>query len=158
MYRRILRKRILKGLVISLALFAVIPVTNAAAKPVSGVTKVQSQVQSNGSYIRALMLRSEALNQKYGLGQNSQQAVTRDKLGEIGAWAVLSTSTPVGKPVASEISTGLSPTQPQQPVGSGGSDFDWGSTGIGVGIAALLIAGTATALFVRVRHQGTLAH
>ena len=35
MYKRILRKRILKGLVISLALFAVIPISNAAAKPVS---------------------------------------------------------------------------------------------------------------------------
>jgi hypothetical protein len=35
MHKRILRKRILKGLVIALALFAVIPITNAAAKPVS---------------------------------------------------------------------------------------------------------------------------
>jgi hypothetical protein len=38
MYKRILRKRILKGLVIALASFALVPVTNAAAKtePVRG--------------------------------------------------------------------------------------------------------------------------
>ena len=40
MYKRNLRKRILKGLVVSLALFAVIPISNAAAKPVSVISKV----------------------------------------------------------------------------------------------------------------------
>jgi hypothetical protein len=38
---------------------------------------------------RALMLRSEGMNQRYGLGQYSQQAIN-NKLGEIGAWAVSS--------------------------------------------------------------------
>jgi hypothetical protein len=36
MYKRILRKRILKGLTIAVALFAVIPVTNASAKTEPG--------------------------------------------------------------------------------------------------------------------------
>ena len=156
MYKRILRKRILRGLVISLALVAVIPVTNAAAKPVSAVAKVH-QVQSNGSYIRALLLK-EAMHKQYGLGRLA--------------------------PTSSEISTGLGQTEtfgvtgPErramilrgeglnkkyglgrfaaQPTNSG--DFEWGSTGLGVGIAALLIAGTAGALVVRSRQHGSLAH
>ena len=88
MYKRILRKRIVKGLVISLALFAVIPISNAAAKPVSLVAKDSQVNQVSPSEIstglgntntetfgvtgperRAMILRGEALNKKYGLGQ-----------------------------------------------------------------------------------------
>ena len=39
-----------------------------------------------------------------------------------------------------------------------GSEFQWSNAGIGVGIAALLIAGTAGALVVRSRQHGSLAH
>lgn len=158
MYKRILRKRILRGLVVSLALFAVIPVMNAAAKPVSAAAKVQSQEQSNGSYIRALMLRSEGLNKKYNLGQfafgptkqelaaMNARGVGMNKMYNLGQYAV----TP-------EVTSGLGSPQ-GTPVASSGSTFEWGSTGIGVGIVALLIAGSAAALTVRIRHQGTLAH
>ena len=52
-------------------------------KPAIGMTKAE---------YRALLLRSEALNQKYGLGQTAEQANVRGKLEEIGAWAVPSTS------------------------------------------------------------------
>jgi hypothetical protein len=55
----------------------------AQAKPV-GMSKAEH---------RALVIRSEGLNQKYGVGQKSQQAIIREKLGEIGAWAIPSTST-----------------------------------------------------------------
>lgn len=52
---------------------------------------------SNGGY-RTLPIRSEGLNQQYGVGQKSQQAIIRSKLEEIGAWAVPSTSTVLVRP------------------------------------------------------------
>jgi hypothetical protein len=64
----------------------------AQAKPVG---------MSNAEY-QALMIRSEGLNQKYGVGEKSQQAIIREKLGEIGAWAVPSTSTVGSKPLAGQ--------------------------------------------------------
>ena len=134
MYKRILRKRILKGLVVSLALFAVIPISNAAAKPVSLVAK-DNQFTTRSSEIstclgstktetfgvtgperRAMILRGEGMNEKYGLGR----------------FAVEPSNT--------------------------GSDIPWSGTGIGIGIAALLIAGTVGALVVRSRQHGGLAH
>ena len=54
----------------------------AQAKPV-GMSKAE---------YRALVIRSEGLNQKYGVGQKWEQATIREKLGEIGAWAVPSNS------------------------------------------------------------------
>ena len=153
MYKRILRKRILKGLTIALALFAVIPVMNAAAKPVSLVNKVdrssqaqqadpwfqtlvanqkyQNQYRPTGPELQAMIARGEGMNKKYNLGQYK---------------------------VSTEISTGLQgPSQPQT-VASTGSDFEWGNAGIGAGIAAVLIAGTAAALAVRSRRHGGFAH
>jgi hypothetical protein len=131
MYKRILRKRILKGLTIAVALFAVIPVSNAAAKPVSLVNKVSyaSQAQQADPWFQTLMA-----NQRYQ-NQNRPYAVS------------------------TEISTGLQgPSQPQTTVASTGSDFEWGNAGIGAGIAAVLIAGTAAALVVRSRQHGGFAH
>ena len=63
---------------------------SAWAQP-TGMTKAE---------YRALMIRSEGLNQKYGLGQYSQQAIVRNKLGEIGAWAVPSTEPKNTTPLA----------------------------------------------------------
>ena len=40
---------------------------------------------------RALMLRSEGMNQKYGAYRYSKPPLVSDQLGEIGAWAVPST-------------------------------------------------------------------
>ena len=153
MYKRILRKRILKSLVVGLALFAVIPVTNAAAKPVSLVNKVdrssqaqqtdpwfqtlvanqkyQNRYRPTGPELQAMIARGEGMNKKYNLGQYK---------------------------VSTEISTGLQgPAQPTT-VASTGSDFQWGNAGIGAGVVAFLVAGTAAAVAVRSRHHGGLAH
>jgi hypothetical protein len=95
---------------------------------------------------RALMLRSEALNQKYGLYEYAQpgllsqvqsgpkQAVVKSnvnqKLGEIGAWAV--------------------PSNPK--ASSSGNGLDWSNAGIGAalvfGVAVLGVGSLLT-----VRHQ-----
>jgi hypothetical protein len=75
MYKLAIVGIVLSGVLMSAAI--------AEAKPV-GMSKAED---------RALVIRSEGLNQKYGVGQKSQQAIIREKLGEIGAWAVPSTST-----------------------------------------------------------------
>ena len=87
MYKRILRKRILKGLVVSLALFAVIPISNAAAKPVSlgqpdpwfqtvlaNQRYQQNQIGVSGPELAAMNARGELLNKKYGLGQYASRS------------------------------------------------------------------------------------
>ncbi len=61
MYKRILRKRILKGLVIAVALFAVIPVTNAAAKSGPG------QGAKTARHAKALT-KQHRLRYQYGSG------------------------------------------------------------------------------------------
>ena len=89
---------------------------------------------------RALMIRSEGLNQKYGVGQKTQQALIRQRLGEIGAWAVPSTSTQTAVPA------------------SNGDGFDWNYAGIGVASAAALLLGAAGLVMVRRHHHRPLAH
>ena len=170
MYKRILRKRILKGLVVSLALFAVIPMTNAAAKPVSvgqpdpwfqtllaNQRYQESQVGPTKQELAAMNARGEGLNKKYNLGQYAfgptkqelaamnARGVGMNKLYNLGQFAV----TP-------EITDGIN--SPNETPAASGSDFQWDTTGLGVGIAALLIVTAGTALVVRNRHQGTLAH
>ena len=145
MYKRILRKRILKGTVIALALFAVIPVTNAAAKPVSvgqpdpwfrtllANKAYQRQFQPTPAELKADIARGQGMNQKYHLGQYAIQSP--------------------------EITTGLqAPSQPQTVAASTGSDFEWSNAWIGAGIAAALLFGIAATLAVRSRHQGGFAH
>ena len=70
-----MRKLAIVGIVLSGVLMSA---AIAQAKPVG---------MSTAEY-RALVIRSEGLNQKYGVGQQSQQALIREKLGEIGLWAV----------------------------------------------------------------------
>src|SRR4029453_17359688 len=74
-------EHVMKKLAIIGMVFAGLMLSSAGAwaQP-TGMTKAE---------YRALMLRSEGLNQRYGLGQYSQQAIN-NKLGEIGAWAVSS--------------------------------------------------------------------
>ena len=126
---------------------------------------------------RALMLRSEGLNQKYGLYKHSQPAIS-DKLGEIGAWAVPSSpKQTVAKPSVSqqlgEIGAWAVPS-PQQTdatplvseklsglglpttttVASGGEGFDWNDAGIGAALAfGLVVLGVGSLLTVRHQHR-----
>ncbi|HUK95076.1 MAG TPA: hypothetical protein VLU96_08490 [Gaiellaceae bacterium] len=144
MYKCILRKRILKGTVIALALFAVIPVTSAAAKPVS-VGQPDPWLQS--------MLAQQRYEKQFGRTPAERgrdvlnvQALNREFRGQ---YAIQSP----------EITTGLgNPSQPQTVAVSTGSDFEWSNAWIGAGILAALLFGVAATLAVRSRHQGGLAH
>jgi hypothetical protein len=124
---QIMKKLAIVGIVLSGVLMSA---AIAQAKPVG---------MSNAEY-RALMIRSEGLNQRYGVGEKSQQAMIREKLGEIGAWAVPSTSRPT-------------------PVVSSSGGFDWNDVGIGASVLAAMLLGIASLVTIR-RHQhhGPVAH
>src|SRR5512141_3236830 len=75
------------GTVVAIGVLGI--VGTAVAKP-TAMSPAQSGMTP--AEYHALIVRSEALNQKYGLGQKAEQANLRGKLEEIGAWAVPSTS------------------------------------------------------------------
>ena len=106
---------------------------------------------------RALMIRSEGLNQRYGLGQYSQQAIVRNKLGEIGAWAVPSTQQKNTTPLVSEKLAGLD-RQPAATSTSGGG-FDWNDAGIGAALAfGFVVLGVGSLLTVRSQQHKPIPH
>ena len=126
---------------------------------------------------RALMLRSEGLNQKYGLYKYSQPAISAklgeigtwavpsspkqtvakptvsQQLGEIGAWAVPSPQQTDATPLVSEKLSGLGlPTATT--VASGGEGFDWNDAGIGAALAfGFAVLGVGSVLTVRQQHK-----
>ncbi len=115
---------------------------SAWAQP-TGMTKAE---------YRALMLRSEGLNQKYGLGQYSQQAIVRNKLGEIGAWAVPSPQQKNTTPLVSEKLAGLN--LPPTTTATSGGGFDWNDAGIGAALAfGFVVLGVGSLLTVRQQHK-----
>ena len=133
---------VLAGLMLSSA--------GAWAKP-TGMTKAE---------YRALMLRSEGMNQKYGayrysqpsLPSNDQRvdttAFVNGKLGEIGAWAVPTKEQTQTKPLVSEKLAGLD----LQPVTKSTSDggFNWSDAGIGAALAlGFVVLGVGSLLTVR---------
>jgi type II secretory pathway pseudopilin PulG len=149
MYKLAIVGIVLSGVLMSAAI--------AQAKPV-GMSKAEH---------RALVIRSEGLNQKYGVGQKSQQAIIREKLGEIGAWAVPSTSTTstqqqiireklgeIGAWAVPSTSTNSTPT----PVVSSDDGFDWNNAGIGAAfVLGAMLLGVAS-LATRRRHHRPVAH
>jgi hypothetical protein len=149
MYKLTIVGIVLSGVLMSAAI--------AQAKPV-GMSKAED---------RALVIRSEGLNQKYGVGQKSQQAIIREKLGEIGAWAVPSTSTTstqqaiireklgeIGAWAVPSTSTTSTPT----PVVSSDDGFDWNNAGIGAAfVLGAMLLGVAS-LATRRRHHRPVAH
>jgi hypothetical protein len=122
MYKLTIVGIVLSGVLMSAAI--------AQAKPV-GTSKAEN---------RALTIRSEWLNQKYGVGQKSQQI--REKLGEIGAWAVPSTST----------------TSTPTPVVSSDGGFDWNNTGIGAAFVLVAMMLGVARLATRRRHHRPVVH
>jgi hypothetical protein len=102
----------------------------------------------------------------------SQQAIIREKLGEIGAWAVPS---PTQNAVSSKPQTGQSqqaiireklgeigawavPSRSTGPVASSGDGFDWNDAGLGVAFAfGIILVGTAGVVTIR-RYHGPIAH
>ena len=151
-----MRKLAIVGIVLSGVLMSA---AIAQAKPV-GMSKAE---------YRALVIRSEGLNQKYGVGQQSQRALIREKLGEIGLWAVPSSkvaSKPLSGPSQQalireklgEIGLWAVPSKPTARVTSGSDGFDWNNTGIGVGlIVGFVLLGLASLLTIR-RHDRPVAH
>ena len=101
---------------------------------------------------RALMIRSEAMNQRYGLYEYAQPGLlsqsnptvakpnVNQQLGEIGSWAVPSKQ-PTEKPVAST-----------------GEGFDWNNVGIGAALVfGVAVLGVASLLTAR-RQQRPIPH
>ena len=90
---------------------------------------------------------------------------TRQKLEEIGAWAVPSPKPSRPSPAImrqrlEEIGAWAVPSKRDTttPVTSSSNGFDWHDAGIGAGFAfVLLLVGTGMVLTMR-RHQGPLAH
>jgi hypothetical protein len=145
-------KRILKTLTITLAVVLVIPAgalamqvndgsafSSQSSKPLVSEKTVglyPTQFGPTKAEYRALMLRSEALNRKYGLGQYAP------------------------RPIVSEKVDGLQvPTQSVPAVAAtSDSNFNWGNVGIGAGIIAVgILGGLGGALVIRHRHD-PLAH
>ena len=105
---------------------------------------------------RALMLRSEGMNQRYGLGQYSQQAIN-DKLGEIGAWAVSSPQQTNTKPLVSEKLAGLNLSSTS--TNTSGDGFDWSDAGIGAALAfGFVVLGVGSLLTVRSNQHKPIPH
>jgi type II secretory pathway pseudopilin PulG len=149
MYKLAIVGIVLSGVLMSAAI--------AQAKPV-GMSNAEQ---------RALVIRSEGLNQKYGVGQKSHQAIIREKLGEIGAWAVplpspTSTQQAIIREKLGEIGAWAVPssstTSTSTPVVASDDGFDWNSAGIGaalvLGAMLLGVASVAT----RRRHHRPVAH
>jgi hypothetical protein len=144
--------RILKSLTIALAVVFVVPASalamkvsdgsafsNQSSKPLVSEKTVglyPTQFGPTKAEYRALMLRSEALNRKYGLGQYAPTAVVSEKTAGL-----------------------QQPTQTEPTVvATSDSNFNWGDAGIGAGIvAAGILVGLGGALAVRHRHD-PLAH
>jgi len=145
MYKLAIVGIVLSGVLMSAAI--------AQAKPV-GMSNAEN---------RALVIRSEGLNQKYGVGQKSQRPIIREKLGEIGAWAVPSTSTtstPIIREKLGEIGAWAVPatTSTLAPVVSSDNGFDWNNTGIGAAFVLIAMLLGVASLATRRRHHRPVAH
>jgi opacity protein-like surface antigen len=138
-------EHVMKKLAIIGMVFAGLMLSSASAWATpTGTTKAE---------YRALMLRSEGLNQKYGLGQYSQQAIVASKLGEIGAWAVPSPQQTDTTPLVSEKLAGLDVGTPTTTATSG-EGFDWNDAGIGAALAlGFVVLGVGSLLTVRQQHK-----
>ena len=117
----------------------------AWAKP-TGMTKAE---------YRALIVRSEGLNQRYGLDKVTLSGVNQ-KLEEIGAWAVPSNQT-ASTPIVSEKLSGLD-RQPTSTATSGGNGFDWNDAGIGAALAFAGVLGIGAVLTVRHKQHTSIPY
>ncbi len=163
-----MKKLALIGMVVAGLLLST---STAWAKP-TGMTKAEYQ---------ALMVRSEGLNQKYGLAKVTPTNVNQkleeigawavpskrtvstpivsdlnQKLEEIGAWAVPSKQT-VSTPIVSEKLSGLD-LRPASTVTSGGNGFDWTDAGIGAALAFAGVLGIGAVLILRKDKQAPVSH
>jgi hypothetical protein len=135
-------KRFLISMTAIVAFSLAIFVQAGSAKPIPGIQPLSSSSHqypsqapsgmSNAEF-HALMIRSQALNQKYGVVQS--------------------------RPIVSEKIGGLElPPPSTTQVASSGSDFDWGDAGIGAGVVfGTMLLGAGLLLTVR-RRGYPIAH
>jgi len=174
-------KRTLIGLTIAVAIVLVVPVTasamrvsdgsafsNQSTKPLTSekTAGLYTQVGPSGQELRALMLRSEGLNKKYGLGNYATGMSAQERRALMLRSEGLNKKYGLGvyaktTPVVSEKTAGLQqPGQPEQPTVAVSSDneFNWGDAGIGAGaIFVGIVVAFGAALAVRNRHT-PIAH
>ena len=133
-------KRFLISMTVIVAFSLAILVQAGSAKPIPGIQPMSSQQEPsqapsgmNNAEFHALMIRSEALNQKYGVVQS--------------------------RPIVSEKIGGLElPPPSTTQVATSGSDFDWGDAGIGAGVVfGTMLLGAGLLLTVR-RRGYPIAH
>ena len=94
------------------------------------------------------------------VARQSQQAIIREKLQEIGAWAVPSATQTevVPKPLVSEKLSGLGLPTTTTVVASSSDGFDWNDAGIGAAfVSGAVLLGAASLVTIR-RHHGPVAH
>jgi hypothetical protein len=143
-------QRLLISMTITVAFSLALIAQTASAKPIPAPTpymsegmnvvvpqSTDSQKPASMSYAeyRALIIRSEAFNRKYGVGQSST-------------------------PIVSEKIDGLQlpATSTTTQVASSGSEFDWGDAGIGAGVVfGTMLLAVGLVLTVR-RRDFPIAH
>lgn len=144
------RRKTMKGLILAFAVAAIIPPVAQARidSERSQIARPVSSYYSSPAY-RALMVRSEALNQKYGLGQNSSQKadpwflnlMANQKYGLSGSTTVRHADDRAGI-------RGPGITQAPQLASTSSNGFDWGDASLGAGtaLAAAIIVSSGVAL------------
>jgi hypothetical protein len=110
-------------------------------------TATARQLQESGATAVPSSTQTEVAGQ-------SQQAIIRDKLQEIGAWAVPSNST------QTEIVPKSLPASPTTVVASSSDRFDWNDAGIGGAFVfgAVLLGAASLVTIRRHQHHGPVAH
>ena len=110
------------------------------------------QVQDSGAWAVPASTQTGVVSKP--LAGKSQQAIIREKLGEIGAWAVPSNST------QTEIVPKSLPTSPTTVVASSSDRFDWNDAGIGAAFVfgAVLLGAASLVTIRRHQHHGPVAH
>ena len=132
MHDRSLRVRSIAGLGAAVAAIAIVAPLATAAPGQLFIPRSQMQAQ--------------------GSRDARSRAATREKLGEIGAWAVpaLRSPTPrLGEGLTGADRSWLAPTASERPMVSPSNGFNWGDAGIGAGTAAfatLVVGGSVVAL------------
>ena len=149
--------------------FAIVGIVLSGVLMSAAIAQAKPVGMSKAEY-RALVIRSDGLNQKYGVGQTAQQGIIREKLGEIGLWAVPSTSAVRSKPLSGpsqqaiireklgELGLWAVPSKPTARVTSGSDGFGWNNAGIGAGLVlGAVLLGLASLMTIR-RHHRPVAH
>jgi hypothetical protein len=133
-------------------IFTSLTIAFAMAGAAFAGTATARQVQDSGAWAVPASTQTGVVSKP--LAGQSQQAIIREKLGEIGAWAVPSNST------QTEIVPKSLPTSPTTVVASSSDRFDWNDAGIGAAFVfgAVLLGAASLVTIRRHQHHGPVAH